>query len=104
MALKKSGVALGLSTLVALGSATLLMNSRHMPCEQRAPLTVMATLGAFVMAFCFRQFGEGVSRSTRNLLIVALLITAVCVFADAQFVLQYRTVCNAPLPTMNSTP
>jgi len=104
MALKKSGVALGLATLAALGSVALLMNTRHMPCEQRAPLTVMATLGAFVMAFCFRQFGEGLSRAARNVLIVALLIAAACVFADARFVLRYRAICNAPMPTVNSTP
>jgi hypothetical protein len=119
MALKQSGVALGLAALVGMGSAALLLNQQRMPCEQRPPLTVMATLAAFVIAFCLRQFsgarfaggqssgepsGAARSRASRNLLIAALLIAAACLFADARFVLQYRAICNAPLPTMNSLP
>lgn len=102
MSFKRSGVALGLATLVGMGSATLLMNPHSMPCEQRAPLTVMATLAAFVIAFCIRQFGSGqsgspISRTSNILLIAALLIAAICLFADARFVLEYRDICNAPL-------
>ncbi|HVJ09837.1 MAG TPA: hypothetical protein VM554_15775 [Acidisarcina sp.] len=104
MTLKKSRVALGLAVLVGLGSASLLLNLQHQPCEQRAPLTVMATLGAFVIAFCLRQFSGSLSSGSRNILLAALLLAAACVFADARFVLQYREVCNAPLPTTNTVP
>src|SRR5271165_318218 len=101
MALKRPGVALGLAVLVGMGSATLLLTQHHMPCEQRAPLTVIAGVAAFVIAFSIRQFGTAVSRVSRGMLFAALLIAAVSLFADARFVFEYREICNAPLPMMN---
>jgi hypothetical protein len=99
--MKKSGVALGLAVLVAIASVTLLLNLQHTPCEQRAPLTVVATLAAFVIALCLRSFATVNTRSGRYALTVALLITAACLFADSRFVIQYRAICNAPFLQMN---
>lgn len=104
MALKKTGVAIGLAVLVGIGSAALLFDLQHMPCEQRAPLTVLATLAAFVIAFCVRQFSGTPSRSSRNVILAALFIAAACLFADARFVLEYRGICNAPLPAIHTVP
>ena len=102
--MKKSGVALGLAVLVAIASVTLLLNLQHTPCEQRAPLTVVATLAAFVIALCLRSFTTVNTRGSRYSLIVALLIASACLFADARFVIQYRAICNAPFLQRNSTP
>ena len=104
MALNKTGVAMGLAVLVGLGSAALLLDLQHMPCEQRAPLTVLATLAAFMIAFCVRQFSASLSRTSRNVLLAALFIAAASLFADARFVLQYRGICSAPLPSINAAP
>jgi hypothetical protein len=97
MALKKTGVSLGLAVLVAIGSIALLLNLQHTPCEQRAPLTVVATIAAFVIALCVRQFAQPMSTASRNLVLAALLIAAACLFADARFVIEYRGICNAPI-------
>lgn len=100
----KAGVALGLAVLAGMGSTALLLSPQHTPCEQRAPLTVLAMLAAFVIALCIRQFAGAISRAARIILITALLMAAACLFADARFVLQYRDLCNAPLPAVNSSP
>ena len=102
--MKKSGVVLGLAVLVAIASVTLLQNRQHMPCEQRAPLTVVATLSAFVIALCLRTFATANTRGSKSALMVALLIASACLFADARFVIQYRAICNAPFLQMNTTP
>jgi len=94
--MKKSGVALGMSVLVSIASVVLLLNLQHTPCEQRAPLTVVATLAAFVIAFCFRSFSGVNTSAGRYTLIVALMIASACLFADARFVVVYRDICNAP--------
>jgi hypothetical protein len=94
--MKKSGVALGMAVLVAIASVPLLLNLQHTPCEERAPLTVVATLAAFVIAFCFRSVSAVDTRTGKVMLIVALVITSACLFADARFVLEYRAICNAP--------
>ena len=102
--MKKSGVALGMAVLVAIASVALLVNLQHTPCEQRAPLTVVATLAAFVIALCLRSFAAVNTQGSKYALIVALLIASSCLFADARFVLQYRAVCNAPFLHMTTAP
>jgi hypothetical protein len=102
--MKKSGVALGMSVLVAIASVPLLLNLQHTPCEERAPLTVVATLAAFVIAFCFRSVASVDTRSGKFLLLAALIIAAVFLFADARFVLEYRAICNAPFLPKSVTP
>ena len=102
--MKKSGVALGLAVLIAIASVTLLLNLQHTPCEQRAPLTVVATLAAFLIALCLRSFATVNTRNGRLTLIVALLVASACLFADARFVIQYRVICNAPFLPVNPAP
>jgi len=94
--MKKSGVALGMSVIVAIASIVLLLNLQHTPCEQRAPLTVVATLAAFVIALCFRSFSTVNTPAGKYMLIVALIVASASLFADARFVVAYREICNAP--------
>ena len=117
MARIKSG-ALGtlvIALLVAAASAWLGLRSNGVYCDQLAPLTVLATLSAFVMALCFRQLatahtGGAPPAGFRNKLaasrlrggpptryrqlFAALLIAAITLFGDAHFVVKYHGFCN----------
>ena len=64
-------------------------------CNRLAPLTVLATLGAFLMAMCFRQMARYTERSSRWFLVVCLVMAAVVLFADFRYVRRYRGVCSA---------
>ena len=62
-------------------------------CNRLAPLTVLATLGAFLMAMCFRQMAQYKERSSRWFLVVCLVMAAVVLFTDFRYVQRYRGVC-----------
>ena len=64
-------------------------------CNTLAPLTILATLAAFIIATCFRQMARDSDRSHRWFLVVWLLIAAVTLFADFRYVRSYREVCNS---------
>lgn len=62
-------------------------------CNRLAPLTVLATLGAFLMAICFRQMARFKERSSRWFLVVCLVLAAATLFTDFRYVRRYRGVC-----------
>ena len=62
-------------------------------CNRLAPLTVLATLGAFLMAICFRQMARFTERSARWFLVVCLVMAAATLFTDFRYVRRYRGVC-----------
>jgi hypothetical protein len=64
-------------------------------CNHLAPLTVLATLAAFLMSICFRQMAKHTERSQRWFLAVCLLIAAVTLFSDFRFVRRYRGLCDS---------
>lgn len=64
-------------------------------CNHLAPLTVLATLAAFLMSICFRQMARYKQRSQRWFLAVCLLIAAVTLFSDFRYVRRYRGVCDS---------
>ncbi len=59
------------------------------------PLTVLATLAAFLMSICFRQMAKHKERSQRWFLAVCLLIAAITLFADFRYVRRYRGLCDS---------
>jgi hypothetical protein len=63
-------------------------------CNRLAPLTVLATLGAFLMAICFRQMGRFKERSARWFLVVCLVMAAMTLFTDFRYVRRYRGICD----------
>jgi hypothetical protein len=63
-------------------------------CNRLAPLTVLATIAAFLMAICFRQMGQHKEKSQRWFLLVCLLIAAVALFSDFRYVRRYRGICD----------
>jgi membrane protein implicated in regulation of membrane protease activity len=63
-------------------------------CDRMAPLTVLATLSAFVMALCFRLLGQAVTPARKWQLVAALAISALTIFIDARFVKTHRQFCR----------
>ena len=74
-------------------------------CNRLAPLTVLATLGAFLMAMCFRQMARYKERSSRWFLAVCLVMAVVVLFTDFRYVRRFRGVCSeAQQMQMQSSP
>ena len=87
-------LATGILCLGALGaSAWFTRPGSGIDCNRLAPLTVLATLGAFLMAMCFRQMAQYKERSSRWFLVVCLVMAAVVLFTDFRYVQRYRGVC-----------
>ncbi|MGC2162473.1 MAG: hypothetical protein WA634_11220 [Silvibacterium sp.] len=64
-------------------------------CNRLAPLTVLATVAAFLMAICFRQMGQHKEKSQRWFLLVCLVIAASALFTDFRYVRRYRGICDS---------
>ena len=64
-------------------------------CGRLAPLTVLATIAAFLMAICFRQMAQYKERAQRWLLVGCLLLAAVSLFTDFRYVRRYRGICDS---------
>jgi hypothetical protein len=84
----------GILTLAAvLASAWFLRPGRGLDCNRLAPITVLATLAAFLMAICFRQMA--VHKEQRWYLLVCLLVAAAVLFSDFRYVRRYRPTCDS---------
>ena len=99
----RSSATLVLLTVLATGaiavftagaSAWLMLGSRAIHCDSLAPLTVLATLAAFLISICFRQMGRFPDKRSRWILLVFLLIAAGTLFADFRYVRRYREFCD----------
>ncbi len=76
-----------------MSSAWLILES-EVHCDSLAPLTVLATLAAFLISICFRQMGRIPDKRSRLILLVFLLIAAGTLFADFRYVRKYRAFCD----------
>lgn len=70
------------------------MHESSLHCDSLAPLTVLATLAAFIISICFRQMGRYPDKRDRWILLVWLLIAAGTLFADFRYVRKYRAFCD----------
>jgi hypothetical protein len=64
-------------------------------CNRLAPLTVLATIAAFLISICFRQMATHKERSQRWFLLVCLLVAAAALFSDFRYVRRYRGICDS---------
>jgi hypothetical protein len=64
-------------------------------CNNLAPLTILATLAAFIIAICFRQMARHAERFHRWFLVIWLVIAAATLFADFRYVRRYRGICDS---------
>lgn len=84
----------GLLILCAfLASAWFARPASLIDCNRLAPLVVLATIAAFLMAICFRQMSTHKDRPQRWFLLVCLLIAAATLFTDFRYVNRYRGIC-----------
>ncbi|MGC2618257.1 MAG: hypothetical protein WA414_04395 [Acidobacteriaceae bacterium] len=80
--------------LLTAGASWWLMARSAIQCDSLAPLTVLATLAAFLMSVCFRQMGRFKDRRSRWFLFACLLIAATTLFANFRYVRHYRDFCD----------
>ncbi len=84
-----------IALITAGASAWLTLRSTAIQCNSLAPLTVLATLAAFLISICFRQMGRYPDRRARLFLLCCLLVAAATLFADFRFVRRYRDFCDS---------
>jgi uncharacterized membrane protein YfcA len=84
----------GIAVVTAAASAWLMLESAEIHCDSLAPLTVLATLAAFVISICFRQMGRFPDKRSRWILVVCMLIAAATLFSDFRYVRRYREFCD----------
>lgn len=90
--------------LLTAGASWWLMARSAIQCDSLAPLTVLATLAAFLMSVCFRQMGRFKDRRSRWFLFACLLIAAAALFTDFRYVRHYRDFCDNLRQHMISAP
>lgn len=82
------------SLFVACASWYLIAGTSAIHCDSLAPLTVIATMAAFLISVCFRQMGRFADRRSRWFLFACLLVAGATLFVDFRFVRQYRGFCE----------
>jgi hypothetical protein len=97
-------VTVTLALLTAGGSWWLIARAATIQCDSLAPLTVLATLAAFLISICFRQMGRFADRRSRWVLLGCILIAAATLFTDFRFVRRYRDVCDEIRQQITPTP
>jgi len=80
---------------VFLASAWFVRPGSGIDCGRLAPLTVLATVAAFLMALCFRQMAQHKERPRRWFLVMCLVIAAATLFTNFRYVRRYRGVCDS---------
>lgn len=80
--------------LTAAASWWFIGRSNTIRCDGLAPLTVLATLAAFLISVCFRLMSRYADRRNRWFLLLCVLIAAATIFTDFRFVRRYRGFCQ----------
>lgn len=84
----------GFLALLTAGASAYLILQNGIDCNHLAPLTVLATLAAFIISICFRQMGRYSDKRSRWVLLIFLLIAAGALFEDFRYVRHYRGFCD----------
>jgi uncharacterized membrane protein YfcA len=90
--------------LTAAGSSYLMARSRGVDCDTLAPLTVLATLAAFLISVCFRQMSRYPGRRGRWFLVTCLVVAGATLFTDFRYVRRNRGFCSELRRQMQSPP
>lgn len=84
----------GFLALLTAGASAYLVLQPGIDCNHLAPLTVLATLAAFLISICFRQMSRHSDKRRLGVLLVFLLIAAATLFEDFRYVRHYRDFCD----------
>jgi hypothetical protein len=84
----------GITLLTAMASGWFMLHSPAIYCDSLAPLTVLATLAAFLISICFRLMGRFPARRDRWFLLACVLIAGATLFVNFRYVRKYRTFCD----------
>jgi hypothetical protein len=84
----------GAIALFTAGASAWLILESEVHCDSLAPLTVLATLAAFIISICFRQMGRFPDQRSRWILLVWMIVAAGTLFADFRYVRKYRAFCD----------
>ena len=87
-------LAIGAVAVITAGFSWWFMASSALQCDYLAPLTVLATLAAFVISICFRQMGRFPARASRLFLLGCILVAAATLFTDFRYVRGNRGFCD----------
>jgi hypothetical protein len=82
------------AVFVACASWWLIAGSSAIHCDSLAPITVIATMAAFLISVCFRQMGRFPERRIRWFLFACVVVAGATLFVDFRFVRQYRGFCE----------
>lgn len=85
---------------VAAGSIWYMQPARGMVCHTLTPLTVLATIAAFLMSICFRLMSRFKQKVQRWFLFFCLLIAGATLFSDFRYVRHYRDMCDQMGPQL----
>jgi len=80
--------------LAAAGASAWFMAGRGVRCDSLAPLTVLATLAAFLISVCFRMMGRYADQRSRWILFACVVLAGATLFADFRFVRRSRGFCD----------
>ncbi|MGA7525154.1 MAG: hypothetical protein WBW84_22085 [Acidobacteriaceae bacterium] len=84
----------GITLLTAIASGWFIYRSPAIYCDSLAPLTVLATLAAFLMSIAFRLMGRFPGKRDRWFLFACVLIAGATLFVNFRYVRKYRTFCD----------
>ena len=88
-----------LSGLVALlfgGASAWYLCAAITPCQNLTPLTILATLSAFLISVCLRQMGRHPQRPIRLYLLCCIVVAAITLIVDFHYVHSRRAACGTP--------
>jgi uncharacterized membrane protein YoaK (UPF0700 family) len=93
--LKRSRIYLtGTIAVFCAGASAWLTHEAVLHCDSLAPLTVLATVSAFLISICFRQMGRFPDKRSRWTLLIFMLVAAGTLFTDFRYVRKYREFCD----------
>lgn len=77
-----------------MASGWFMYHSAAIYCESLAPLTVLATLAAFLISICFRLMGKFPGKRDRWFLFACVVIAGATLFVNFRYVRKYRMFCD----------
>lgn len=84
----------GVTLLTTIASGWFIYHSPAIYCDSLAPLTILATLAAFLMSIAFRLMGRFPAKRDRWFLFACVLIAGSTLFVNFRYVRKYRTFCD----------